>query len=311
MVAKLERVSLKDVWKHEALDFTRWLEDNVDVLSDTLGLSLQNIVREKFAGDFRVDLVAEDDRKNLVVIENQLERSDHDRLGKLLTYLAALEAKTAVWIVSDPRPEHVKAIAWLNDSSSSASFYLVKAEAVRIGSSEPAALLTLIVGPGEAGGSISVIKEELAERHVTMKRFWSGLISRLREKQIRLHSNLSPGTENWLATGAGRAGLSWDYVILRDSARVELYIDLGKGFEAQTREVFEHLLERKAEIEKSFGEALEWHPLEGRRACRVSKVIQAGGLKDEERWNEIQEAMINAMTRLEKAFRPFIKDLGT
>ena len=68
MVAKLERVSLKDVWKHEALDFTRWLEDNVDVLSDTLGLSLQNIVREKFAGDFRVDLVAEDDRKNLVVI---------------------------------------------------------------------------------------------------------------------------------------------------------------------------------------------------------------------------------------------------
>ncbi|NIN67526.1 MAG: DUF4268 domain-containing protein, partial [Anaerolineae bacterium] len=148
MIGKLQRVPLRDVWKHEALDFTKWLEDNPDVLSEAMDVQLSNIEREKSAGTFNVDLVAEDDSGDPVIIENQLAKSDHDHLGKLLTYLAAIEAKAAVWIVADPRPEHVKAIAWLNDSSS-ADFYLLKVEAVKIGDSDPAPLLTRIVGPGE------------------------------------------------------------------------------------------------------------------------------------------------------------------
>ncbi len=78
--------------------------------------------------------MAEDDSGNLVIIENQLERSNHDHLGKLITYLTALEAKVAIWIVREPRPEHVKAVAWLNETSS-AAFYLVKVEAIQIGES--------------------------------------------------------------------------------------------------------------------------------------------------------------------------------
>src|ERR1017187_8424057 len=146
MIGKIQRVPLREVWKHEALDLTKWLQDNIEVLNEPLDLSLSNAEREQSAGDFNVDLVAEEEGGGLVVIENQLEKSDHAHLGKLITYLTAIGAKKAVWIVAEPRPEHVAAITWLNEGSA-AAFYLLKIEGIRIGDSDPAPLLTLIVGP--------------------------------------------------------------------------------------------------------------------------------------------------------------------
>jgi hypothetical protein len=110
-VGKIQRVRLREVWKHEALDFTTWLRENIDVLNEALNLSLSNAEREQVAGDFSVDLVAENESGDPVVLENQLEKSNHDHLGKLLTYLVAIGAKTAIWIVSEPRPEHVSTIS--------------------------------------------------------------------------------------------------------------------------------------------------------------------------------------------------------
>jgi RecB family endonuclease NucS len=114
MVGRLQRLPLRDVWKHEARDFTTWLQDNYEVLSEVLDVTLTGVEREKAAGDFSVDLVAEDESGNAVVIENQLARSDHEHLGKLITYVTMMEARAGIWIVSDPRPEHVRAITWLN-----------------------------------------------------------------------------------------------------------------------------------------------------------------------------------------------------
>jgi RecB family endonuclease NucS len=99
MIGKIERIKLREVWKHEALDFTTWLEDNVDALNDVLDFSLSNAEREQKAGVFSVDLVAEDETGNVVIIENQLEKSNHDHLGKIITYLVAMEAKTAIWSI--------------------------------------------------------------------------------------------------------------------------------------------------------------------------------------------------------------------
>ena len=141
MIGKITRVPLRQVWKHEAYDFTQWLQDNVDVLNQVLDVDIANLDREQAAGSFSVDLVGEDDAGNSVVIENQLEKSDHDHLGKLITYMTAFDAKTAIWIVSDPRPEHIAAISWLNESTDN-SFYFMKLEAIQIGESEPAPLLT-------------------------------------------------------------------------------------------------------------------------------------------------------------------------
>lgn len=191
MIGKIQRVPLREVWKHEALDFTRWLQENLDVLNAELDLTLASAEREQSAGDFNVDLIAEDEDGNLVVIENQLEKSNHDHLGKLITYLVAVGAKTAIWIVSDPRPEHVSAITWLNESSA-ASFYLLKLEGVRIGASEPAPLLTLIVGPSAEGREIGETKKKLADTDLRLHNFWTLLLERAKPR-TKLHSTISGG----------------------------------------------------------------------------------------------------------------------
>uniref|UniRef100_A0A7C4Q499 DUF4268 domain-containing protein n=1 Tax=Bellilinea caldifistulae TaxID=360411 RepID=A0A7C4Q499_9CHLR len=132
-IARLTRVPLREVWRHEALNFTRWLAENLDPLSDPTGLRLSLVEAEAAAGDFAVDILAEDADGNLVVIENQLERTDHDRLGKLITYMSNHDAKTAIWITSQPRPEHEKVVHWLNEAlPGDTSFYLFQVEAARI-----------------------------------------------------------------------------------------------------------------------------------------------------------------------------------
>ena len=307
MIGKLQRVSLRDVWKHEALDFTRWLEDNLDVLNDVLDITLSGAEREQSAGAFHVDLVAEDEVGNPVVIENQLGKSDHDHLGKLITYLTAIEAKTAIWIVSNPRPEHVRAISWLNESSS-AAFYLLKVEAIKIGDSTPAPLLTLIVGPSEESREVGKTKKELAERYIIRNQFWTGLLEGARAK-TKLHANISPGQHSYIGTGAGKYGLSYNYVIRRNDGDVELYIDRGKEGEDENKATFDRLAESKDTVEAACGESLDWQRLDGKRACRIKRNIALGGYRDESRWPEIQDAMIDAMIRLEKALKPHIAKL--
>ncbi|MCX6344803.1 MAG: DUF4268 domain-containing protein [Armatimonadetes bacterium] len=307
MIGKLQRVPLREVWKHEALDFSKWLQNNPDVLSDAIGINLSNIERERAAGDFNVDLVGEDESGNPVIIENQLEKSNHDHLGKLLTYLAAIEAKTAIWIVSDPRPEHVKAVAWLNDSSS-ASFYLIKVEAVKIGESEPAPMLTLIVGPSIESKSVEHTKKELVERHINRKRFWAQLVDELKARNIALHSNILPGFENWLATSAGKRGLALNYLIRMNDAAVCLYIDRNNS-EEETAKAYEYFEQHKDEIERVFGEPLFWEPLPGKRASRITARLDVGGLRDEDKWDRLQDVMIDAMSRFERALRPYVDDM--
>jgi hypothetical protein len=308
MIQKIARIPLRDAFKHEALDFTRWLEENIDVLNDCLDITLSNAEREQAAGDFNVDIVAEDDSGAKVIIENQLERSDHDHLGKVITYLVALEAKTAIWIVADPRPEHVSAITWLNESST-ASFYLLKLEAVRIGNSPPAPLLTLIVGPSEATKAVGKAKQEFAERYDLRRVFWTGLLDYSKTK-TRLHVGISPGRQNWIGTGAGRAGLAYNYVVWEHDAAAELYIDRGKECDAENKAIFDALHAKKEAIESAFGGPLEWQRLDNKRACRIRISVNAGGYRDEDRYSEAHVAMVDAMTRLEKALKYHVRDLG-
>ncbi len=307
MIGKLQRVPLIEVWKNEALDFTPWLRDNIDVLNDVLDLFLSNAEREQSAGDFSVDLVAEDEAGNPVIIENQLKKSDHDHLGKLITYLTAINARQAIWIVAYPRPEHVAAISWLNESSA-ASFYLLKVEAVKIGESLPAPLLTLIVGPSEVGIAVGGIKEGIAERYGLRRRFWEALIERAKDR-TKLHTNLTPGPSNWMGTGAGKAGITYQYNIRQHDTMVLLYIDLGKDSYDQNKDVFDTFYASKDAIEADFGDTLEWERLDDRKSCRIMKTIDLGGYRDEDKWPEVHDAMIDAMIRLEKALRPHIARL--
>ncbi len=131
-ISRLTKVPLRELWKHEAHNFTGWLAENLDFLSDTLGFKLTLDQKEIAAGTFSADIRAEDSQGNYVIIENQLEKTDHDHLGKLITYMSNLEAKTAIWMTSEPRPEHETAVHWLNETlPADTAFYLIKVEAFR------------------------------------------------------------------------------------------------------------------------------------------------------------------------------------
>lgn len=307
MVQKISRIALRDAFKHEAYDFTRWLEENIDVLNDAVDITLSNAQREQSAGDFSVDLVAEDEAGGKVIIENQLEKSNHDHLGKVITYLVAMEAHTAIWIVSDPRPEHISAITWLNEAST-ANFYLLKLEAIRIGDSPPAPLLTLIVGPSESTKALGKAKQEFAERYDLRKVYWKALLDYAKTK-TKLHAGLTPGRYHWLGTGAGKSGISYNYVVWEHESAAELYIDRGKDSQEENKAIYDKLYAKKDEIEAKTGFALEWQRLDGKRACRVRKSFELGGIKDEGQWNTVIEHTVGAMIKLEAAFKGHIQHI--
>jgi len=306
-IGKLEPVPIRELWKHEETSFSAWLEENIDVLSEAIGVQLSDPKREISAGDFQCDLVAEDGNGDRVIIENQLEATNHDHLGKVLTYITNLDAKAAIWISTSPRPEHIRAIQWLNEiTPDNIAFYLVRLAAYRIAGHEDAApLFTVIVGPSAEAKSFGKEKKELAERHILRLKFWGQLLERAKQKGVLLHSQRSPGKESWISAGAGmQAGVSFTYVAwMTDETAVELYIDTGDKDE--NKRIFNALFAKKQEIEKSFGSPLSWERLDDKRGSRVRYVIKEGGLTDESKWPTMQDAMIGAMDRLSKALKPY------
>jgi hypothetical protein len=300
MIEKLERVELRKVWKHES-HFSDWLANNSDILNDVLDFSLINIEREKAVGSFNVDLVAEDERGNVVVIENQYGKSDHDHLGKLLTYLTAIEAKKAIWIVEEPRPEHIQAINWQNESGI-AEFYIIKLEAVKIGNSSSAPLLTKIIGPSLETKEIGVKKKEYATKNQSVKLFWAGLLEGLNTK-TNLFKTISPQAFHWLSKYIRGSAMGYSFVIRKKDADVLLFIQPP----ANPKKEFEELKKHKSEIESIFGDVLEWDEKEGRETCYIRKKIEIGGLQDENKWPVIQQTMADTMIKLEKALSSFIK----
>ncbi|MCS6831213.1 MAG: DUF4268 domain-containing protein, partial [bacterium] len=246
-VGRLQRVPLREIWAHEAQNFTTWLSDNLDLLHEVTGLRLSLVEREQRAGAFLADILAEDDNGNLVVIENQLGPTDHDHLGKILTYMSTLGVKTAVWITSAPRVEHEKAVSWLNEiSPADTAIFLLKVEAVRIGDSPPAPLFTVIAGPSNEQREIGRTKQEMAERHKLRLAFWKQLLHRAKKEQLSSFERISPQTSNWISAGAGKTGIAYLFVIRMEDAQVEVYIDTGD--ERENKRIFDALYAQKEKI---------------------------------------------------------------
>jgi hypothetical protein len=305
-IGKLTRVPLRSIWPHEERYFSRWLQDNLEHLNELLGLDLQTVGREAPAGDFFCDLVAEDGAGSLVVIENQLERSDHGHLGKVITYVVALNARAAIWIVADPRPEHVAAIAWLNENNAAAC-YMVKLEAVKIGESAPAPLFTLIVGPSVEAQGAGATKRDLSDRHIRRHGWWTELLKRAKTVST-LHARTGPGSFTSIGTGAGIPGLSFNYVVKARECWAELYI--ARGQELENKEIYDALLAQRGDIESRFGGLLDWQRLDHRSASRICYRNQNGGLDSPEAdWPMLHADMAGAMKRLEAALRPTFASL--
>lgn len=304
IIGKLEQVRIRELWAHEERGFSAWLEANLDVLSETIGITLSDPRRELLAGNFQVDLVAEDENGDRVIVENQLEATNHDHLGKLITYITNLDAKTAIWIATTPRLEHIRAIQWLNETTpDDIAFFLVQLAAYRIADSAPAPLFTIIVGPSATSKDIGKQKKELAERHLLRLKFWEQLLQRAKEKGVLIHAQRSPSKDSWISAGAGlRSGVSFTYVVwMTDESAVEVYIDTGDKTENKC--IFDGLYAKRPEIELTFGASLLWERLDDKRSSRIRSTIKNGGLTDENQWPLMQDAMIAAMDRLAKAVK--------
>ena len=151
---------------------------------------------------------------------------------------------------------------------------MIKLEVFQIEGSPPAPHLSIVAGPSEQIKRAGAIKGELAERHLKRLEFWEQLLKKSNTK-TDLFSNVSPSKECWIGAGAGKSGLSYNYVILKNSARIELYIDTGD--KDKNKQIFDQLYSRRQEIESDFGEELEWQRLDDRRACRIAKTVENKG----------------------------------
>lgn len=305
-IQRIEHMKIRDVWPHEAHDFTTWLEQNIDVLTDDLafGIDPESIRREASAGAFSVDLIAENDNGEKVVIENQLGRSDHDHLGKVLTYTAAFEADVAIWIVGDPRPEHVKAVGWLNDSSPLTA-YMFKIQAIRIGDSPVAPLLTLIVGPSESAKEVAASKKEGSERHRIRREYYTALLEHA-STRTTLHSGRTPTSSQYQDSSSGHTGIGLPYGVSQHGTAVYLWIERGKDWVDWNDTVYRYLMAKKDKIEADFGDALTWDAKETNRSRKLIGSLELGGWADREAWPEVIEATVEMMIRFDAAIRPHL-----
>lgn len=302
-IRRLEIVPLRQAFPSEARNFTRWLETNIEALSERIGMHLTVIQREQSVGDFNVDLLCEDAQDRHVIIENQLERTDHTHLGQILTYLVNLEAKIAIWVAADPRPEHQNVINWLNASTPiDTSFYLVKVEAIRIGDSPFAPLFTVIARPDKQAKEIGGKKKEWADRHYSRFEFWKGLLAKSNLK-TSLFASISPVKDNWIGKTAGKNGVSFNYYINMEDAAIALYIDHDRQSGAQNKATFDALLAHREEIENEFGSPLDWLRLDNKRSSRIEKRFSSGGLSNPDTWAQLQDDLIDPMIQFEKVMR--------
>jgi len=310
-IGKVVKVALREIWRKEDKDFTTWLEKNVDFLNEILDFNISIEAREKRVGPFKVDLYGEDSNGRKVIIENQLERTNHDHLGKLLTYMVNLDAKVAIWIVKEPTEQHAKVIDWINEiTPEDTALYLIKIEAIQIvGQPAVAPLFTIIKGPSIDSKKIGSEKHEYALRHITMKKFWEQLLEKSNQK-TKLFKNVSPIPGDWVNAGSGKSGIVFGYSLTKNSGVVEIYFNKGgKTGPKINKSRFDAFYKYKNEIEKEFGAPLVWQRLNGRRTSRILYKFNIGGWANEGKWNELQDKMVDAMVRLEKAFKKYISKI--
>ncbi len=210
-LSKLERVPLRDAWKHEANDFTPWLADadNLNTLADALGLSeLVQVATEHWVGDFKLDILCTDGDEQ-VIIENQLDKTNHSHLGQIIAYAAGVGAKKVIWVAESFRPEHTAALEFLNENTTdNLSFFGVEVELWRIGDSPLAPKFEVVVKRNDwvkTGREQARAAASTSPTKQLQQKFWLALIGRLAEKAPRIRPQ-KPRPRHWLNNSIGRSG---------------------------------------------------------------------------------------------------------
>ena len=308
-LSDIQHVDLREVWPNEATDFTPWLAENIAKLGDALGLKLELQSREAPVGSYSLDLLARDlgsDRP--VIIENQLEATNHTHLGQLLTYASGYDAHVAVWIAKEFRDEHRQALDWLNQrSDENTEFFGVVVEVWKIDDSRPAPHFRLVATPNDWRKGKVTAKQEGAtsERGEAYRVFFQGLRDRLAEEH-KFTGATNEQTQRWCYFASGFSGALYgsNFYIREKKAKVELYLNGDKG---QNEILFDKLREQQEAIESELQEPLEWRRL---ASSGLIAVTRPGAITDSpEILKDIQDWMIEKLLKFKQVFGPRLKDL--
>lgn len=311
-LGRLERVELRDVWLHEAYNFTPWLSEagNLAILSKELGLDLELVGQEVAVGPYAADIVCKDTLTGIhVLIENQLEKTDHNHLGQILTYAAGLEARTVVWVAARFTDEHRAALDWLNEITQEEwQFFGLEIELWRIGSSAPAPKFNVICRPNDWSRAV---REKAAKvdgsgpTHVFQLNFWTAF-----RDFMAAHGQRSPkpAPQSWLSFSVGRTGFSIEAVVKRTEQQltVRLYINCD---DLPPKSVFRYLEARKTEIQTNLGFQMEWNESPERKGSIIAITKSGCDLDDQSRWPEYHAWLANTVDTIDRTFRPLIKPL--
>lgn len=305
-LGKLKEIDIRTVWPHEQYDFSKWLaqDENIQELGDSLNLSLTDVETETSVGNFRCDILAKDELTGkMVLIENQLEATNHDHLGKIITYASGLDAAVVVWIVASARDEHAAAIEWLNKhTDDEISLFLLEVHAYQIGDSDPAPQFTIIEQPNDFVKTVkSVAKSaDMNESQKQRLEFWTRF-NDVVESKGKPFNKRKATTDHWynVAIGSSDANISIDLVNKEHKIRVSLWI-------SDNKELFDALFMRKDEIEDALGFGLEWNRLDNKKASYISAYIKGLDFKKQDNYPDLMEQIIEMVVKMKKTFPGFI-----
>lgn len=305
-LGKLQEVDIRKLWSHEQYDFSEWLskKENLELLNEAIGLTLSEVEKEVYVGAYRCDLVGVDETTgDKVIIENQLEMSNHDHLGKIITYASGLDAKTVVWIVKEAREEHRSAIEWLNNNTSEKlNFFLIEIHAYQIGDSLCAPKFEIVEKPNgfiknakTQTGSGEYNKSQ-SERLEFWTRFNEILIERGKPFNLR-----KPTTDHWYDVAIGKSDVHVSLTIVNKEGFVgiELYI-------SDNKDLFDKLYVSKEEIEAKIGLTLDWQRLDGKKASRIIYKMPGLNFDDHSNYDLLINNMIDKAILFSDVFKKYV-----
>ena len=305
-IGKLKEVELRNLWKHEQYDFSEWLSqnENIELLNDILGLTLTDISKEVYVGLYRCDLVAVDESSGIkVIIENQLESSNHEHLGKIITYASGLDAQVVVWIVKNAKEEHRSAIEWLNNNTNSdINFFLIELHAYKIGDSLPAPYFEIIEKPNDfiknnkVNGNKNELNKSQSERLIFWNRFNEILIDNGKPFNVRKAT-----TDHWydVAIGSSSSHISIELVNKEKHVRIGLYM-------VDDKEYFDKLFANKDTIETQLGIKLEWQRECSGNVSRVKYKLPGLDYDNHSNYDELINKSIDIAANMQKVFKKYI-----
>ena len=304
----LKKVDLRKVWNHEAIDFTTWLseKENLALLSDEIGIDILLIETEASVGKFNVDILAEEENTGKkIVIENQLEITDHDHLGKTITYASGYDAEIIIWIVKDVRDEHKQAIDWLNEhTDEKVNFFAIKMELWQIGNSLCAPKFNIISKPNDWAKAVkkSTSQSNLSETKVLQLDFWNQFKEYAQNKssQLKLRKTYP---QHWydISIGNSKAYISLTANSQTNLIACEIYIP-------DYKDLFYELGNNKNKIEEELQAELEWMALDGKKASRI-KLSNDADINQKENWDQYFDWLMITAENFQSVFGQHINKL--